>query len=228
MRLLVTSVRGLIRQQGVLLGLIVFMTGVYTLQRWLPFDWYRPFMTIPAKVTEGWQHLISGKLGIADLEAFGTTISYAFLHGDFGHLLGNMVFFWIFGALVSELLGWRWLLATVLFTAVAAAATHIGMNREEWTPMLGASGVVSGFMGAYLGLAVRWQLPDPHVWPMARPIPPAHLALLALFFVALDYREILLGAADRIAYGAHAGGFTAGLFLTSFVTPRPRQAHGRR
>jgi len=228
MQLLVRGWRDWMREQGVLIGLIGFMTLVYAAQWWHPGLWSFSFMAVPAEVVESWHHLVSGDAGVRDLRVFGTTLSCAFLHGSFEHLAGNMLFFWIFGALISELLGWRWLLGIVCFTAIGASATHIGMNRGDWAPMLGASGVVSGFMGAYLGMAMRWHLPDPHVWPLARPVPPFNLAVLAVAFVLMDYRELLLGEVDRIAYGAHAGGFTCGLFLTCFLTPMPRRAQPRR
>ena len=116
----------------------------------------------------------------------------------------------------------------MLLTAIGGGITHTAMNPEVAGPMVGASGVVSGFMGAYLGLSVRWHLPDPHIWPIARPVPPTNLAILAVIFVAIDYRAIFAQTASMTAYGAHVGGFTMGLFLASFITPRPAQAEGRR
>ena len=77
-------------------------------------------------------------------------------------------------------------------------------------------------------MAVRWQLPDPHIWPIARPVPPANLGLLAIAFVAIDYVAIFGGEASMTAFGAHVGGFTAGLFMTCFITPRPAQTLSRR
>jgi membrane associated rhomboid family serine protease len=88
-------------------------------------------------------------------------------------------------------------------------------------PMLGASGALMGFQGAYLGLATRWTLPDPHVWPIARPIPPSRLALLAVIGVGFDYFAIMNQQDTGIAYGAHVGGFTTGLLLAALAAPRP-------
>ena len=78
-----------------------------------------------------------------------------------------------------------------------------------------------GFEGAYLGLAVRWSLPWPRIWPIAHPIPPMRLVILAVVGFGFDISGTITGT-PGIAYGAHLGGFIAGLFLTSFITPRPK------
>src|SRR5690606_22546705 len=111
-------------------------------------------------------------------------------HADGQHVLFNMLFLWIFAALAVELLGHRWMFVIFLFTAVAGSIGHAVSNAGDSIPMLGASGAVMGFEGAYLGLAIRWKLPDPHVWPMARPIPPAQLAAIAVIGVVMDVMGI--------------------------------------
>ena len=133
-----------------------------------------------------------------------------------------MLYFWIFGALIVELLGWRWMLLIFGVTAVGASISHGILNRGDLIPMLGASGALMGLEGAYLGLATRWTLPNPHVWPLARPIPPAHLALLAVIGVSFDYFAIMNREDMGIAYGAHVGGFTVRLLLAAIAAPRPR------
>lgn len=219
----VTTKRGLLHGQAAMFVLIALMTAIHTCQIFTPFEWQLPFMTIPADVVESWELLRAGSVDFATFWSAFTLFSYSLLHADLGHFLGNLLFYWIFGALINELLGWRWLLGVVVFTAIGGAITHTAMNADSWGPMIGASGVVSGFMGAYLGLAVRWSLPDPHIWPIARPVPPANLGLLAVAFVAIDYQAIFSQQASMTAFGAHVGGFTTGLFLTGFITPRPRQ-----
>jgi len=224
---LVTNRRSFLHEQAAMFVLMFVMTAVFTCQMLTPFEWQLPFMTIPADVAESWKLLCGGDVDLSILWSFVTLFTYSLLHADLEHLASNMLFYWIFGALINELLGWRWLIGIALITAVGGGITHAAMNPELWGPMIGASGVVSGFMGAYLGLSVRWHLPDPHIWPIARPIPPANLAILAVIFVAIDYRAIFTSEASMTAFGAHVGGFTTGLFLACFVTPKPRQAHHR-
>lgn len=217
------GMKRLFREQGPLLILVGVMFLIFFAQEAFG-EWYDGLMAVPANIVASWQNLLDGKVSAADWRELGTLLSYAFLHGSIEHVTSNMLYFWIFGALLAELLGWRWMLGIFVVTAIAASATHTAMNRESLSPGLGASGAVMGFEGAYLGLAVRWKLPDPHIWPMSRPIPPGQLALLALVGVCFDYYSILSGSQNHIAYGAHVGGFTMGLLLASTIVPKPRVA----
>jgi membrane associated rhomboid family serine protease len=214
----------LLRDQGPLLGLIVAIFGIFVLQQVNGREWYFPLMAKPAMIVESWQHLRSGAFGIDDLKTFGTLITCAFLHGDPEHIVYNMLFLWIFAALAAELLGARWMFGIFLFTAFTGSIFHVVLNAGEMNPMLGASGAVMGFEGAYLGLATRWQLPEPHIWPMSRPVPPGQLALIGVAGVAIDYFSLMTHAPGNIAYGAHIGGFVGGLVLTALAAPKPRAA----
>lgn len=205
-----------------MLGLIGVMFLIFFAQAALGPDWYQGLMAVPVRIVESWQYLLGRNIAAVDWRQFGTLLSYAFLHGDMQHVTFNMLYFWIFGALLVELLGWRWMLLIFGVTAVGAGITHVIMNRGDAVPMLGASGALMGFQGAYLGLATRWTLPDPHVWPIARPIPPSRLALLAVIGVGFDYFAIMNQQDTGIAYGAHVGGFTTGLLLAALAAPRPQ------
>jgi len=223
----VGPVRSLIRAQGPLLGLILLMFVIFGLQLALGRGWYYDFMVVPLEVVQAWTMLREGTVTAGVWAEFGTLLSYAFLHGDAEHVLYNMLFMWIFASLAAELLGHRWMLAIFVFTAITGGICHVALNTGQFIPMLGASGAVMGFEGAYLGMAVRWRLPDPHVWPIARPVPPMRLAILAVLGVSFDYLALLGPAAGGVAYGAHVGGFIGGLFLTSFVVRRPSTAQPR-
>lgn len=213
-----------LHEQGVLLGLIALQTLIFLAQLALGRSGYAPFMCVPEEVTAGWFNLLSGDAAAADWRSFSTLLSCAFLHANIGHLAGNILFMWGFAALVSELLGWRWMLAFFALAAIGGSITHVLLQPASPIPMLGASGAVSGFMGAYLGLATRFRLPDPHVWPLARPIPPSHLAIFGGAFVVLDYVAIFGGSTELKAFGAHVGGFTAGLLIAGLLAPRPASA----
>lgn len=213
---------GIVQTQGPLLGLIALILIVFGFQAVAGPEWYQDLMAVPSELTGSWNNLLAGEISKESAWTFVTLISYAFLHGDAEHVLFNMLFMWIFAALAVELLGHRWMFAIFIATAISGAIFHTALNTADPTPMLGASGAVMGFEGAYLGLAIRWKLPDPHVWPMARPIPPTQLATLAIIGVVLDFMAIMNQDEANIAFGAHIGGFLAGMFLTSFITPAPQ------
>lgn len=215
-----------LRKQAPLLGLIALMTLVFLAQA-VGRGWDNPFKMVPVEVIDAWQSLRLGKLDRPVCGELATMLTSAFLHGDFSHLLFNMLLMWVFGALAAHLLGWRWMLGLFLATAFGGSLCHVLLNRDSLAPTLGASGAVMGFEGAYLGLAARFNLPEPQVWPMARPVPPVHLAAIAMFGVAMDYVGLIDHAASNIAYGAHIGGFTVGLFLTALAAPMPHGASTR-
>jgi membrane associated rhomboid family serine protease len=217
------NLRYLLKSQGSLLALILLISLTFLFQAILGRAFYFDFMAIPAEVTLAWQTLLAKEFSEVRWGEFGTLFSAVLLHGDLGHLSGNMLFLWVFAALTAELLGQRWMLFTFVFTGIAGSICHVAMDPGSPIPSLGASGAVSGFTGIYLAMAVRWRLPDPHVWPLARPVSPASLAGLAIVFVALDFYGKTSGDLGT-AYGAHFGGFVAGLILGSFAVKMPRVA----
>jgi rhomboid family protein len=172
---------------------------------------------IPLRVQSAANALVEGQLTWESVAAFSTLISYMFLHADVEHILFNMVFLWTFGILTSELLGqWR-ALAVFLFCGICGAIVHIALNQGSTVPTIGASGAVAGFFGVYLGLALRWQLPNAEVWPLAYPVPPMQLGAFGLLGFIGDM--VLLANHDQhIAYGAHMGGFLSGLAIAGVIT----------
>src|SRR5688572_12670238 len=78
-----------------------------------------------------------------------------FLHGSWMHLLGNMLFMWIFGNNIEDSMGHLRFLAFYLLTGLAAAGAHVIWDPSSTAPMVGASGAISGIMGAYLVLYPR-------------------------------------------------------------------------
>ena len=140
-----------------------------------------------------------------------------FLHGDVRHIVYNMVFLWTFGILTSELLGqWR-TLAVFIVCGICGAVMHIVLNPDSSEPMIGASGAISGLEGVYLGLAIRWQLPDAEIWPLAYPVPAMHLGFFAVIGFIGDLM-LFANHDEQIAYGAHLGGFLSGLLIAAVIT----------
>jgi membrane associated rhomboid family serine protease len=222
------ATRGLFEAQGPLLGLIAVIFGIYVFQALEGREWYVPFMCVPTEVTAAWQHLVAGSFGAEDAKAFGTMISYAFLHGSPDHVIYNMLFLWIFAALVADLIGQRWMYGIFFVTAFTAAAFHVALAPDKPIPMLGASGALMGFEGFYLSMAMRWHLPDPHIWPISRPISPARLAAVGVAGVLIDVYSVMGQVESATAYGAHIGGFAGGLILGALAPLRPRGASLRR
>jgi membrane associated rhomboid family serine protease len=221
------AAQALFHAQGPLLILITTIFAVFFLQSWSEDEWYGSFMVVPGAVAESWNDLRGGSFDLADAKQFGTLLSYAFLHGSAEHVIYNMLFLWIFAALAAELLGQGWMLGTFAITAVTGAIVHVALNAGSPVPMLGASGALMGFEGLYLGLAMRWHLPTPHVWPMSRPVPPGQLALMGAAGVAIDYYSILSRSESNVAFGAHIGGFLGGVVLACLIPRRPRGARHR-
>jgi membrane associated rhomboid family serine protease len=219
----IVNLRSLLKTQGVLLLLIVAITFIFLLQVLLGEGFYEKYMAVPAEVMTQWNHLRLGNFQhITWIEIF-TLFTPALLHGGPDHLIGNMIFLWIFAALAVELLGSRVMLFTFFFTAITGNIVHIALNPESLNPLLGASGAVMGFEGLYLAIAVRWHLPDPHIWPMSRAIAPGRLAMVGIIGLIYDFMNYTSGVTG-IAYGAHFGGFIGGLIIGSFLVKMPRVA----
>ena len=205
------------------LGLIAFLTAVLVVQAIADYTFTFRFSAVPEEIVSAWQGMRSGDFSKGAWEEMFTLLSATLLHGDFGHLSGNMLFLWIFAAIASELLGARWVLPIFVFTGICGSICHVALNADSPIPCLGASGAVMGFQGLYLAMAVRWRLPDPHVWPISRPVPPSKLAIIGVLSLIIDFNDYIAGGVG-VAYSAHLGGFIGGLFLGGFIVPMPRVA----
>ena len=206
-----------------MLGMLVILG----LQRMLGPSWYASFMMFPPEVAASWEHLKSGDVTLADWGVFSSMLTAGFFHGDLLHWGGNMIYLWLFGSLLSGLLGNRMMLGLFLITALAGGACDAYLRSDEMIPSLGASGGVMGLEGAYLGLALRFHLPDPETWPLARPVAPSQLAIFAMLGVAMDLRGLWMGVGNT-AYGAHLGGFLMGVVLTGLLLPLKGMRYARR
>jgi rhomboid family protein len=172
---------------------------------------------VPTRIRAAASSLLAGHFGLDETQALATLVSCQFLHGDPEHILYNMVFLYAFGILTSDLLGqWR-TLAIFLVTGICGGILHVALNPDSSAPMIGASGAISGLVGTYLGLALRWQLPDADVWPIAYPVPPVQLGCVGVVGFLGDL--LLFANHDQhIAYGAHLGGFLSGLLVAAIIT----------
>jgi membrane associated rhomboid family serine protease len=159
-----------------------------------------------------------------------------FLHGGWGHLLGNLWFFWVFGNNIEDSMGAGRFLAFYLVCGLVAAAAHTISAPGSAVPTVGASGAISGVMGAYLVLFPKARVNLLFFFVIfIRTIPvPAWVALLWWFgWQVIAALPALQGSGDSggVAVWAHVGGFVAGLLLIRlFVDPamlaRHRRTHG--
>jgi membrane associated rhomboid family serine protease len=145
-----------------------------------------------------------------------TPLTSMFLHGGWLHLIGNMWFLWLFGNNVEDSMGHVRYLAFYLLSGFAAAAVQTYMNPSSILPMVGASGAISGVMGAYIVLypRVRVHMLVVLVIFVTRIVVPAYLMLGYWFLLQLLGGSTASGNGG-VAFWAHVGGFLAGALLIS-------------
>lgn len=158
------------------------------------------------------------------LPVFLTLFTSMFMHGGLAHLLGNMMFLWIFGDNIEDRLGHARYLVFYLLCGVLAGLSHVFttlfLGGSLLIPSLGASGAISAVMGAYM-----WMHPTRgvHIWILFMVITvPAFIAVGIWFaFQVLNGLGTLGGQeAGGVAYAAHIGGFLSGLVLVNFFGRR--------
>jgi len=146
-----------------------------------------------------------------------------FLHGSWMHLLGNMWFLWLFGNNVEDAMGHLRFVAFYLLTGVAAALTQVVLNPASGVPMVGASGAISGVMGAYVVLYphVRVFVVVPLGFFITSMAWPAWVMLG--YWLLLQFLSGLTALGQEgggVAFWAHFGGFVAGVvFIKIFARP---------
>jgi membrane associated rhomboid family serine protease len=161
-------------------------------------------------------------------DRFLTLFSSQFLHADWLHLAFNMLFLWVFGNNIEDRLGRLRFLPFYLLCGALAGTAQALSDPESAVPLIGASGAISGVLGAYLVL-----YPRVHVWTVVLPfvfLPfrlPAWLWLGVYFGLQFAYLGDSATSGDGgVAYVAHIGGFVAGAalikpFLAGRDEPRP-------
>lgn len=155
---------------------------------------------------------------LAVVPSWATLFTSMFLHGGWMHLIGNMLYLYIFGNNVEDAMGHKRFIVFYLVCGVAAALTQAVPNPQSVVPMIGASGAISGVLGAYLLLYphARVLIVIPIIiYPYTLRV-PAGIVLLMWFG-----GQILnsMAAGDQqggVAFGAHIGGFIAGMLLIPF------------
>ena len=153
---------------------------------------------------------------------FATPLTSMFLHGGWMHLLGNMLFLWIYGDNVEEALGHARYLVFYLLCGIAAILVQALSNPQSPYPIIGASGAISGVLGAYLLLFPRARVLTlvllPFFFTTLRM--PAMLLLLLWFAVQLISDLAVPDGSASVAFRAHIGGFLTGMLLVPLLKRR--------
>jgi membrane associated rhomboid family serine protease len=159
---------------------------------------YGQWAMIPERVTAGQQTY--------------TVLTSMFLHGGWMHLIGNMLFLYIFGDNVEDELGHAGFLAFYVGTGAAAALAHLAADPASPVPTVGASGAIAGVMGGYLLMFPRARVDVLLIVVfIIRIIPvPAFLMLGVWFGIQVVSGVAVDTSRGGVAYWAHAGGFAAG------------------
>ena len=163
---------------------------------------------------------VFGRLVYRDINPFLSILTSIFMHGSFLHLAGNMLFLWIFGNNIEDYLGKVRFIFFYLVCGAGASLIHVLFNFNSTIPVIGASGAVSGVMGAYLVL-----------------YPHAKVRTLVFLFIIITFVDVpasvflivwfifqffSAGGGSGIAWLAHVGGFLLGVLLIKMMQRRPR------
>ena len=185
---------------------------------------YYTLGVIPASVT---QLFLDGS-------AMGTVIitffTAMFLHGGWMHVLGNMLFLWVFGDNVEDRLGHFKFLLFYLATGIVGAIAHIMSDPFSEVPIIGASGAIAGVLGAYFVTFPRARvltlLPIIIFFTIVE-IPA--VVFLAFWFVLQLFNGTasLGGSANPVAWWAHVGGFLSGIVLIKILAPGRKHIYNR-
>jgi membrane associated rhomboid family serine protease len=142
-----------------------------------------------------------------------TLITYMFLHGDWMHLIGNMLFLYVFGDNVEDAMGPISFVIFYLACGIAAGLAHAVMHPDSMAPLIGASGATAGVIGAYLML-----YPRVGMWVLVLMRLPLKLPAILVIgsWLAVQIYFVYADINDGTAWWAHLGGFAAGLVLVVF------------
>ncbi|HOE34966.1 MAG: rhomboid family intramembrane serine protease [Chloroflexi bacterium] len=172
------------------------------------------FALVPAQLTAG-----------LDPGDFRSILTSMFLHAGWAHLLGNMLYLWIFGDNVEDRLGHFWYLVFYLAGGFVAALAHWAINPASIIPTVGASGAIAAVLGAYLVMYPRARVYTfiPIGFFIRLRLLPASVVLILWFILQLFSGVLTIGLGDvgGTAFWAHIGGFVFGV-LVGWLASRRR------
>jgi membrane associated rhomboid family serine protease len=207
----------------VTVALIVLNVGIYMV---LQTGWFIPledenltaFAVVPTQflASTGGDSSVLASGGVLVPERL-TLVTYMFLHGGWIHLIGNMLFLWVFGDNIEDAMGHMRFIMFYLMCGIFAALAHTYMLPHSDLPLIGASGAVAGVISAYLILH-----PKVKVWVLALwRIPIRITAAWALgIWILAQFANLFFASEEAVAWWAHLGGLLAGAVLILFMRRR--------
>jgi membrane associated rhomboid family serine protease len=199
-------------------GLILANVFVFIYQITLPAPAFKAFVTANATIPARFPAWIGGH---APFElAFLPLLTSMFLHSGIAHILGNMLFLWIFGDNVEDFYGHVPYLFFYLTCGITSGIAHVLFNFHSTLPAVGASGAISGVMGAYLLLYPRARILT-LVFIFLVPIPAVFILVywFVLQFIS-GITSLSMAASGGVAWWAHVGGFLTGMLITTVAKRR--------
>jgi hypothetical protein len=166
---------------------------------------------------------------IIDPRVISTLFSALFFHGGFAHILGNMLYLWVFGNNIEDRLGHLRFIFFYFACGVFATIGHIVFALNSRIPLIGASGAISGILGAYLILYPRAKVlvlfPFFLFWRVFKVSARWFLLFwIALQFINVTTSRVFMDTANEagVAWVAHLTGFFAGIFLLWVLSPKKK------
>jgi len=155
-------------------------------------------------------------LDLYSIPSFLTIFTSMFMHGGFMHLIGNMLYMWIFADNIEDNLGQIKFIIFYILSGMGAAMTQVLMDTHSQIPMVGASGAIGGILGAYL-----INYPNAKVLVL---IPFGFFSQLikikALYVLGFWFILQFISSGGGVAYAAHIGGFVSGIILILFFNKK--------
>ena len=181
---------------------------------------------IPRELSTGISYInLNTALGTINIESTVPTsltiVTSMFLHGGATHFLGNMLFLWVFGDNVEHRLGVIKYLCLYFTTGVSAGLTHYLIDPTSGTVLVGASGAISGVMGAYILLFPSNRVRVLFMVVLITVAEIRALYVLGLWFLWQAVQALLqigMSSTVQVAFMAHVGGFLAGMLFVCIFT----------
>ena len=203
--------------------LIAINVIVWLIELGLGDKFINGFSTVPYEITHN-----TDLVGTKTIEAGGqsipinlfpgptpiylTLLTSMFMHASWMHIIGNMLYLWIFGDNIEDRIGHGKFVAFYLLCGLAASAAHIMVGTDSVIPSLGASGAIAGVLGGYLVLFPKRKV---QVLMVRQIVSMPAFMVLGLWILLQVFSQISVigGEGGGVAYMAHIGGFVAGVVL---------------